>query len=202
MTHRKYLIFLLLPFLLAFQCEEDDEPSYSFNTYRVQISPESSFSLTDTIWVEGLVSSKVLDLETNDSITGIDPQTDDFGVFKFINPTEIINCQDAIDQFEVILDIGDYFDIPICENADVLALPELDSDETSFRYRIGFKPLSTGDFVFSFRNAELRNTARNEAIIEDYPITNFPGQIGFQRCERVSWRILSESEGEYYFSVQ
>ncbi len=202
MNYRKYLIFLFLPFLMAFQCEEDEEPSYSFNTFRVQISPESNFSLNDTIWVEGLVSSQVLDLETNDSITGIDPQTDNFGVFKFINPTDISNCQDAIDQFELVLDIGDTFGIPVCENADVLALPELDSDETSFRYRIGFKPITTGDFVFSFRNAELRNTARNEVIIEDYPITNFPGQIGFQRCERVSWRILSESEREYYFSVQ
>ena len=102
----------------------------------------------------------------------------------------------------MVLDIGDTFGIPVCENADVLALPELDSDEASYRYRIGFKPLSTGDFVFSFRNAELRNTERNEAIIENYPIANFPGQIGFQRCERVSWRILSESEREYYFSVQ
>lgn len=48
----------------------------------------------------------------------------------------------------------------------------------------------------------LQNSNRNEFIIENYPIENFPNQIGFNSCGDVSWRYLNESDKEYYFKVE
>jgi hypothetical protein len=197
-----YNLLLLSPLLMAFQCEEDLDPQYAFNTHKVSISSDSNYSLNDTIWIEGKVSSLVLDLNSNDSIFDIEPQADDFSVFKFIPPTEVSNCKDALDHFELIFDTGDYSFIPACENADVVARPELESNEAFYSYRIGLRTLNPGDYVISWRNATIGNEMRHAFIGEDYPIENFPDQIGFDRCGRSSWRFINESDREYYFRVE
>jgi hypothetical protein len=200
--YKRLSVFILMLFLMAFQCEEDLEPQFAFNKYKVAISPEASFSINDTIWIKGRISSYALDLNTNDSIFGIEPPSDSFGVFKLMTPADASNCRDALDKFELIFSTGDFSFISACENADLIALPELEADESFYSYRIGLKAMHPGDYVISLQDGNLLNTNRNEYLIEDYPLVNYPGQIGFNRCGSVSWRFLAASDAEYFFRVE
>lgn len=200
---KKYLkLIVLAPLLMAFQCDDDLEPQFIFNDYKVNITPGSNFTVNDTIWIKGEVSSKAYDITLNDSIFNETPQVDVFSVLKLITPTELSNCKDALDQFQVIFDKGQFEFFPMCENADIHALPDLNENTTLYVYRVGLKPINTGDFVISLQNGLLQNENRNEFIIDNYPIENHPGQIGFNRCNRVSWRFLNESDKEFYFTVE
>lgn len=197
----KLVIIALL--LMAFQCEDDlEESTVVFSTFKSNVTPQSSFSVNDTIWISGKVSSMVFDLSVSDSIFSESPQSDVFSVYKFIEPTDVSNCKDAIDQFELVFDIGQYSFLSSCENAQIQALPTLESENSFYTYRIGLKPINPGDYVISWQNATLQNTNRNEFIIENYPIENHPNQIGFNSCGNVSWRFLNESDKEYYFSIE
>jgi hypothetical protein len=195
-------VLLLVPFLMAITCEEDLEPQFVFNTYKVSISPDSRYVLNDTIWIMGRVSSNVFDLTSNDSVFGVEPLRDVFAVFELIEPLEVTNTQAALNQFELIIDHGDFSSISSCDNADLSATPVLDLYESFYSYRIGLKALNPGDYVISLLNATLQNEEKNEFIVEDYPIPNFEGQIGFNRCGSPSWRFVNDSEQEYYFTVE
>ncbi|WP_340201735.1 hypothetical protein [Ascidiimonas sp. W6] len=200
---KKVLKFIvIIPFLVAFQCDEELESDITFNDYTVNITPQSSFSIDDTIWISGIVSSQAYDSSINDSIFYDRYQGDVLSIMKLIAPTELSNCIDAIDNFELIVQLGEISFFPRCENAEMTVTPELSSDNLSFRYRIGLKPLGTGDFVISWQNSNLQNENRNESIIDKYPIENHPNQIGFNKCGKVSWRLLDESNKEFYFSVE
>jgi hypothetical protein len=195
-------LLILAPILMAFQCDDEIESSIELNDYKVNITAASSFSLDDTIWIEGKISSQVYDAALKDSIFNNSPQIDVFSVYQFIKPTKNSNCIDAIDKFEVIFDIGEYSFLPNCENSQITALPELDKNSSFYTYRIGFKPLVSGDFVVSWNNGVIQNKNRNEFIIDDYMIDNHPNQIGFNSCNNVSWRYLNESDKEYYFNIE
>ncbi len=198
------LKFLLIaPLLMAFQCEEElGESSLVINEFQVAVTPEWNFSLDDTIWVSGRLSSKALDLAEHDSVFLDTPPADVFSLYQFIEPTALSNCQDAIDQFVLIMENGTKSFIPSCENAHLQALPELESNGLFYNYRIGLIPTTTGDYVISWQSGILQNLDRNEFIIDAYLMENHPGQIGFNSCGNHSWRYLNESEREYYFRVR
>ncbi|XLS27802.1 hypothetical protein ACJD0Z_11410 [Flavobacteriaceae bacterium M23B6Z8] len=195
------LLGLLSLFLMAFQCDEESDRNLRFNNFNVSVTPESVFTVDETIWIEGTVSARAFDLDLQDSILEDFDQADDFSVYKLITPNGVSNAKDALDDFELIFDMGDISFSPSCENGLVTAFPKL-AKETLLKYRIGLKPLNAGDYVISWRKAELRNENRNEEIITDYFMENQPGVIGFNSCGRTSSRLLNESDGEYYFSVE
>lgn len=202
MLKKKLNFLLIVPLLCAFQCDDEVESSLVFNVFKAEVTPELSFSIEDTIWISGKTSSKAFDLSVNDSIVINNPQSDVFSIFKFIQPTAVSNCKDAIDKFELIIESGQFSFLPLCENAQLQVLPELESNNMSYSYRIGLKPNTTGDYVISWKDGVIQNSDRNEFIIDNYPIENHPNQIGFNSCGNISWRFLNESDKEYYFSVQ
>lgn len=203
MLNKILKLIILAPLLIATTCEDNFEKStLIFNVYKAKITPESSFSINDTIWISAKVSSYVFDESVNDSIFIDNAQTDDFSIYKFIEPTEVTNCKDAIDSFELLIDRGQFSFIPSCENGLLQAFPELDNNNAFYSYRIGLKPTVTGDYVISWRNGILQNSNRNEFIIAKYPIKNHPNQIGFNSCGNVSWRYLNESDKEFYFTIE
>lgn len=184
-------------------CEDElEESPLVFNVYSAKVTPRSSFSVNDTIWISGKISSNVFDKSVNDSIFNDDPQTDDFSIYKFIEPTKVSNCKGAIDSFELIMNRGQLPFISSCENSKLHAFPELENNNVFYSYRIGLKPKNIGDYVISWRNGILQNSKKNESIIESYPIENHPNQIGFNSCGNVSWRYLNESDKEYYFTIE
>ncbi len=190
---------------MATTCDDDDkfeENTLIYNVYKARVSPESSFSINDTIWISGKISSNAFDESANDSIFIDSPEVDDFSIYKFIEPTAVSNCKDAIDAFELITKEGAFSFSSSCENATLFALPELENNGSNYSYQIGLKPNVIGDFVISWRNGILQNTTRNEFIVNDYPIENHPNSIGFNSCGNPSWRDLNESDKEYYFSIE
>ncbi|MDX1279082.1 hypothetical protein [Oceanihabitans sediminis] len=188
---------------MATTCEDDvAENMFIFNKYQVEVTPESSFTMQDTIWIHGKVSSNVFDAAVNDSVFISTPEPDYFSIYKFITPTQDANCKDAIDAFELVVDTGQFMFLPSCENGKIEAHPDLESNNASYSYRIGLKPSSSGDFVISLREGILENSNRNEFIIAEYPLEHHPNSIGFDSCGEVSWRDLDSSEKEYYFTVE
>lgn len=67
----------------------------------------------------------------------------------------MINCIDAIDNFESIIDKGKVSFIPICVNATIQAFPEIDDNNQSYSYRIVLKPKTEGYYVISWRDGNL-----------------------------------------------
>lgn len=193
-------IIIIVPFLMAFQCDDEPENTLVFNTYKVKVTPQASFSINDTIWLTGIISANVYDLAINDSIFYDRAQKDVLSVMQFIEPTQTSNCVGAIDKFELLNEIGNT-NFLSCENAQLTANPEITEDSLSYKYKIGLKALQAGDFVISWQDSKLGNQNRNTHIIDTYPIEHHQNQIGFNTCGKVSWRELDESEREFYFSV-
>lgn len=187
---------------MAFQCEDDLESTYVFNNYKISVTSQASFSVNDTIWINANVSSLVFDTATNDSIFPGWPQGDEIAVMKFMQPTQSSNCKDAINNFEIITPVGAVTFLPVCENGQMIAHPEISIDSSFYRYKIGLKALHTGDFVLSWSHGVLTNANRNEYIADDYPMAVHPNQLGFDKCGNVSWRFVNESDKEFYFRVE
>lgn len=192
----------MLPFLLAFQCEEETESPLVFNNYKVAITSQASFDLNDTIWIEGSVSSKAFDVILNDSLFVDYTQEDQFLVMKFVQPSLGPYTKDAIDYFDLIYETGAFSFLPICENAQISALGELSDDQLFYNYKIGLKPLVPGDYVLSWFHAEIFNEDRNEQILTEYITAHNSEYLEFDKCGQGSSRIISESEREFYFTVE
>lgn len=197
-------LLLLSPIILAFQCEDDiTTPAFAYNDFKATITSEASISLNDVVWIDGNVSANIFDVSVNDSIFNPEPQSDTFSIHKFISPTELTNCIDAKDQFEIIIDKGTSpSDSGGCENALFTIESELDPNGLSYSYRVGLKPLTTGDYIINWNKETLQNQNRNQTIPENYPIENHPEQIGFDTCGNVSWLFYKESQREYYIHVE
>ncbi|MFD2543773.1 hypothetical protein ACFSSB_15710 [Lacinutrix gracilariae] len=201
----KYIIRLIIlaPILMAFQCEDDDTTgTFIFNDYKISVTPQSSFSINDTIWIDGKVSSLAFDTAINDSIFPGWSQGDQISIMKFIQPTQSSNCKDAIDNFELITELGNISFLPVCENGQMTIQSEINADSLNYSYRIGLKALNIGDFVLSWNNSSVTNANRNEYILDDYPLEFHPNQLGFNKCGNVSWRFVNESDKEFYFKVE
>lgn len=194
-------IIVVAPLLMAFQCDDELESTLVFNNYNVQATPQASFSVNDTIWLTGLVSSKAYDLAINDSVFYNNPQADILSIMKFIEPTQTANCIGAINKFELINELGS-INFLSCENAELTVHSNITSDSLSYKYKIGLKALQAGDYIISWQNSKLTNHNRNTSIAHNYPIEDHQNQIGFNKCGNVSWRYLNESEREYYFTVE
>jgi len=201
--YKKLLKYLLIaPLLMAFQCDEETESPLRFNNYSVKVTPKATFTLDETIWIDGVVSAKAYDLSLKDSIINEFDQGDVFSIFKLIEPTQISNAKDAIDQFDLIFDVGNYSFFARCENAQTTANSELNNEGSFYNYRIGLKPKAAGDYIISWQDAVIQNENRNEFIIENYLLTNDPNAIGFDQCGSVSSRLMNQSKKEYFFSVE
>lgn len=196
------LVLILSPILMAFQCDNDQEDRFEFNDYSIGITAKDSFSQSEIIWIEGKVSSNAYNLSIQDSVFSELNNGNVFSVYKFISPTEHFNSKDAIDQFEIIFDIGTASFLPSCENAQMTIHTVLDRNNLFYSYRIGLKPKFKGDYVISFQDSKLRNTNKNIEISYKYPIERHPNQIGFNRCGLGSWLEISESTNEYFFTVE
>jgi len=187
--------------LMSFQCHEDDHDFFQ-NNFKVLITAQSHYTVNDTVWIEGVISSKVFDATINDSIPLDSAPFTSFSVLQLTTPNRDSNAKDALDKFETVSDIGEISFGQLCANADVFLAAKLSSDQRFYRYRVGLKTLNSGDYVFVLgTETQLVNENRNESIIANYPITIHPNQLGLDRCGNLSWLFVDESEHEYYFTV-
>lgn len=203
-TFKKLFKFVLFaPLLVAFQCDDElSVPDLVPNSYTVAITPQATFTLDDTVWISGTVSSTIFDNAANDSIFDPNPQLDTFAIYKLIEPAGEANAIDAIDAFELIFDEGQFSFIPSCQNANLEVLPQLNSDAGTYTYRLGLKALEAGDYVVSWRGATIQNAQRNVSIMENYRLDNGPNAIVFDSCGAITSTLFTESQLEYYFTVE
>ncbi|UII76426.1 hypothetical protein LV716_01180 [Flagellimonas sp. HMM57] len=201
MIKNKLKFLCTIPFLMAFQCD-DDFVFLEYTPYKTKVTAKLNFSLNDTIWIYGKTSSKVFAQSVNDSVFNDTPYEDVFSIYKFIQPTKSSNCIDAVDKFDLISDKGETWFLSSCPNAHISISPELEDNNDFYSYRIGLRTKDIGDYVISWRDARIQNPNRNEFIIEDYLIESLPNEIGFDSCGSISWRSLDESDKEYCFRVE
>ncbi|AFL81559.1 hypothetical protein Aeqsu_2096 [Aequorivita sublithincola DSM 14238] len=195
-----FKLLVLSFFLMAFQCDDEDELIY--NNFKISVTPQATFSLQDTIWIEGKISSKIYNADTNDSIPYINPPIQEvFYVMKLIDSNLNANSEGALEQFGIINNLGESFPWR-CDKSDLRIESVLNSQGDSYSFKIGFVPLQKADYVFSFTEGKLTNPERNENIAQDYLLSSRPDAIGFERCGEYSYRILNETDREFYFSVR
>ncbi|WP_438988746.1 hypothetical protein [Polaribacter sp.] len=195
----KYLF--LAPLLMAFQCEEEID-IIKVNDYNVKITPQKRFVINETIWIEGKISAKAFNATINDSIFNESNKADTFSIYQFVEPNEYTNTKDAIDAFDLVLEIGSSSFLPSCPNSVVFVNSELDQSNLFYTYKIGLKPKRKGDFIIDFLNSKLYNNELNLSIAENYIIERFPDQIGFNQCGNTSWLYLKDTKNEFLFSVE
>lgn len=189
-------------FLMAFQCDDDMENPLVFNTFKTSVTHQANFSLNDTIWVTGKISSKVYNIETKDSIFfGDFPFSDEFSVMKLINNDPGANSTGALEDFIILNSVGNSHTF-LCDKSNLEAQNALGSDVGFYTYKIGFVPLRAADYLFSFKDATLMNVDRNQYIIQDYLLDSNPNVIGFEECGSYSYRVLNDTNREFYFSVR
>ena len=196
------LLLVILPFVTAMQCDEDTESNLYLNNFKASVTPQMHFNVNDVIWINGRVSSKAFNTTSNDSVIYTENIADEFSILKCIVPNQNSNCKDAIDKFQLINEIGTVSLTGYCQNADLSIYPVLSQDQLSYKYKLGLKALSPGDYVISWTNeTKLTNTDLNESIITNYPLPYHPNQIGFDKCGNTSWKYLNQSNQEFYFTV-
>jgi hypothetical protein len=199
-------LILFVVSLIFFSCGETQcdcvAPKKIENFYKVSLTSKTNFKIySDTIWIDGIVSSKVFDESIKDSIFSEIPIRDVISIYKFVSPTRDYNCVDAIDKFELIDDFNGIVFFESCENGTIIKNSNLSSNSLFFKYRLGLIPKYLGSYIVKFQNSKIQNINRNTNISENYPISSLPKEIGFNSCGKLSWRKLNESEGEYFFNV-
>jgi hypothetical protein len=197
-------ILILATLLMCFQCIDDNEDVLLRNKYKVTVTPQFSFNVNDTIWVDAYLSSKAYSTSENDSVF-FDASdlyiADPMSIMKLMDVDIDSNSKDAIDQFELIQDKGTQDFTGFCQNSELNVNPILTDDEQFYHYRFGLRILHEGDYFISWNHSTITNNARNESLITDYLLEAHPNQIGFDKCGSKFWRFLSETDHEYYFKV-
>lgn len=148
--------------------------------------------MKDTLWIEGNSKSN-----SKDSITALEDQ---ISIFKLTDPVHSANAKDALDNFQLIENIGVTSPLGFCENSDLIVQSK--SSENGSTYKLGLKALNPGDYVLVVgTNSGIANPNKNIEIVSEYSMPNLPDQIGFDRCGHVSWGKYKDSDKAYYFKV-
>lgn len=196
-------VFLFLPFLMAFQCEEDEiQCVFAFtNNYNVSVENiNETYSLGEMIWFNGSVSSELVDSCNNEPEVILDRQlfATGFFVLKLTNNLNNLNALLAED-YNVTLSTGEAVSSINCVDF-VHVTPELSADNLSYNYRVGISLNEPGDYcvVAAFQNNfDLMQLNNNAQIFEPYNSLN--DTIKFISCGDTFTR--NGTSGHYFFTV-
>ena len=192
-------------------CCEPPEPNISFDTLSISLQPDSEkITKGDTIWLHGLVSNKLIDLDKMDTmfsyseydyITGLE-------IFKLKHPetnNEYIG-QPAIDKFDIInlkgeAKLGETYTVtPVDWNDSYREIfPVISDDSLHFEFIIGLAPKEIGKyFLTSIYQTFNTNDFHRDLFHPEYgDSTKFDlytkGRVG------ITWRPLDKRT--YFFEV-
>ena len=203
----KKIVFALAtcPLLLAVLCEEEEISTVSDrNKTKITLSEGPNFTLNDTLWITGRVSSMLTDLSTGDSIMNSNETIRDIiSVMRLQTAVNTSNTTEAVSEFEIVSRIGSIDFLGICPDSELIARAPLTENEQEYVYKIGLVPSNTGDFVLSWLEpADLRNSNLNLQILEQYAFSNSPNSLGLSKCGITSTVLdVRESQREFFFSV-
>ncbi|WP_394750896.1 hypothetical protein [Spongiimicrobium salis] len=207
---KKIKIALLLvglsPLLLAILCEEEDlgleiGPR---NKTAVTLSAGPIFSVNDTLWINGKVSSMIATGTPGDSIANENAFIRDIiSVMRLKTADRNSNTREAVDEFQWVTRIGSIDFLGACPDSELIAQGPLTENGQEYEYEIGLVPVNRGDFVLSWLEpVAIRNTNLNTELLEQYQLEDNPNALGLTKCGITSTiPSVQQSKGEFFFSV-
>lgn len=200
----KFRILLLVPFLMAMQCGDDDIPcGLEFtNEYNVAVeNVNETYASGETIWLNADVSSELSNSCNNNQLEIIFDKTiftTGFFVLKLTNEFDNLNAE-IVEDLTVTYAIGEEVSSNFCAEF-VYFTPELSEDNLNYNYRVGIVISEPGDYclvpAFS-NNFDMQQENNNSQIFEPY--NNLDHDIKFRSCSTTYTR--SGTGGQYFFSI-
>lgn len=199
------LICSISPLLMAVLCEKvDDLPSLIYSEAKVTLSEGPIFSISDTLWISGEVSSMIYDEGAQDSIMNSNEAIRDIiSILRLKSANGNSNTIEAINEFEIVTRVGSIDFLGACPESELIAIAPLTESGQSYMYEIALIPKSTGDFVLSWLEpVNLRNSVLNTQILEKYPVNGDENYLGLTKCGITSTiSDVKESKDEFFFLV-
>ena len=194
------------PLLMAVLCEPEPVPEFVLveNQTRVSLSEGPDFSLGDTLWISGKVTSMSFDELSGDSIRNPNEwEQDIISVMRLKPAVGRSNTIEAVNEFDLVAPTGSIEFLGVCPESELVAIGPLDASETHYRYRIGLVPKNAGDFTLSWlQPVILRNADLNTGILDQYPVDGSGNSLGLTKCNITYTRSeVAEARREYFFTV-
>ena len=200
----KFRILLLVPLLMAMQCDEDDIAcgvEFS-NDYSVTVENlNETYALAETIWFNGEVSSELPDsCDPNISQVVLDSTIFATGFFVLKLTNEFVNLNaELVQNVNVSYSVGEELSSIYCVEF-IYFTPELSEDNLTYNYRVGISVDEPGDYcvVPAFSNSfdDLQED-NNAQIFEAY--NSLGDDIKFTSCNNTYTR--TGADGQYFFRV-
>jgi hypothetical protein len=169
------------------------------NKFEVSISSKDSFSLKDTIWVEGYVSSNVYDDCENDSVPYTTSMHNGFKVLRLTKDLVYrkYNSYLSIENFNFILRKGISFTNNKCAisiEADSNNIQKINS------YKMGLIPKEKGDYFIHFYFTEQTINSNNSIhIFKNYELKGFSNELHYLDCNNQLIILNANSKNDIYF---
>lgn len=197
------LLFVLSLLLMSFQCDDEPDEIIITNNFKATIS-DTNLSLNDTLWITGRISSQAFNETLGDSIPNDFNNGDLVSIYRLRPATNQSNSVDAINNFEIIEEVGQTSRLGACPNGGLAIEGVLSEDNSEYRYRVGLKSTVEGDYILSWNfDTNITNTDRNTEILSNYPVDGNPNTIEFDNCGIVSTLPnIDTSDRLYFFSVE
>lgn len=200
------LVCAISPLLMAVLCEKVEElPPLIYNKTNVTLSEGPNFSINDTLWISGMVSSMLFDEGIQDSIRNPNESIGDIvSVLRLKSANRTSNTTEAINEFELISRVGSIDFLGVCPESELIVNAPLTVDGRNYRYEIGLVPKNMGDFVLGWLDpVNLKNNELHLQILANYPIDGDTDQLGLTKCGITSTRLdVKAARNEYFFSVE
>ena len=201
---KKILLVLILPLLIATQCDEDDVcPGLEeFQGFSITVeNTQAVYNINETIWLSAAVSSTLFNTCTDTEEEVSDPSLfiDSIFIVKLVDSNTEINSQ--ITEATTSFNIGSQFMFSSCNDA-VNITPVIVDDGFEFFYRLGIQNAEAGDYCIVSgwgRSTTINDGATNNLdIYEAY--NNGENTLKFDNCGQTYTRTLEDAI--YFFSVE
>ena len=182
---KRVLVSAFAPLPLAVICEEEEAfAPLVYNEISISLSEGPDFSINDTLWISGTVSSLVFDEEAQDSIPNPNESIHDiFSVLRLQSANNRSNTIEAIAEFDLVPRGGSFDFLGACPESELIAIAPLTANGDRYAYELGLVPQNTGDFVLSWLEpVVLRNPDLNLEILESYPLHGNTNTLGLTKC--------------------
>lgn len=197
------MLFAFSLLLMSFQCDDESSEVIITNNFKTTVSA-ADITLNDTLWISGRVSSQAFNETLGDSIPSDFNNGDLVSIYRLRPADNQSNSVDAINNFEIIEEVGQTSPLGACPNGGLSIEGVLSDNSTQYRYTIGLKPTVQGDYVLLWdTDSNLTNIDRNTEILSNYPVDGNPNSIEFDNCGIVSTLPNIETSDQlYFFSVE
>ncbi|MCW5517882.1 hypothetical protein [Muriicola sp. Z0-33] len=192
--------------LMAVLCEKQElGPVLERNSFKVTLSEGPVFLQTDTLWINGKVSSMLANKTTGDSIMNSnDFVRDIISVLRLKTADGNSNTVEATNEFIFVTRLGNTDFLGVCPDSELIAQAPLAQNGQQYEYQIGLVGENSGDFVLSWLEpVTLQNGNLNIQILDKYPVNNKNNYLQLTKCG-IGYSIedVRQRKREFFFSVE